>query len=54
MKIPPWKVEWVPVGDDLDDLAIHRDGIVADSADVGIECPEHRIVLEEVRSLQKH
>ncbi len=49
--VPPWQVEWVAVGHDLDDLAINADGIVASDFHIGIESAEHGVVLQQVRSL---
>lgn len=49
--LPPWKVQWVPVGDNLDDLAVHGDGVVTDCLDIGIKDTEHGIVLQQVGGL---
>ncbi len=47
-ELSPWQLEGVPVGDDLDQLAVDADGLVVDDLDVGLEGAEHRVVLEKV------
>ena len=52
-ELGPWELERVPVGDDGDELAVDADGGVVDDLDVGLEGAEHRVVLEEVRRLNR-
>ena len=48
----PGQVEGVPVGHDLDELAVDLNATLSD-LHVGVECAEHGVVLEEVSSLSE-
>jgi hypothetical protein len=45
--LPPWKLCGVPVGDNLDDLAVNRDAIVTDNLDISVECAKDGIILHD-------
>ena len=49
--LPPWQVEWVPVGHNLNDLSVHADTILTGNLHLCVEDTEHGVVLEQVRSL---
>lgn len=40
MTLLPGEVDWVAVGDDLDDLSINGDAIITDGLDVSVEDAE--------------
>lgn len=47
----PWKIDRVPIRDNLDDLAIDGDAISANRLDVSFEDAEGGVILEEVGGL---
>lgn len=51
MNLLPWEVCRVPIGDDLDDLSVDRDGLVAGRLDVSIKDAKGGVILEEVGGL---
>lgn len=50
-QLSPREFERIPIGDNLDELPVDADRLVVDCLDVGLERSQHRVVLEQVRSL---
>lgn len=50
-EIPPGKIAWVAIRDNLDDLSINRDAISTDRLDICIKDPECWVILEKMRRL---
>mmetsp|Transcript_3719 Transcript_3719/g.4151 ORF Transcript_3719/g.4151 Transcript_3719/m.4151 type:complete len:392 (+) Transcript_3719:109-1284(+) len=49
--LAPRKLGGIASRHNLDDLAIDREGLVINHLDIGVECSEHRVVLEQVSGL---